>query len=56
MEVPIVQKPNKRICLHCNNEFKSTGAGNRICAKCSKNINRKNDIDMKPMRISKEVH
>jgi tRNA(Ile2) C34 agmatinyltransferase TiaS len=56
MEVPIAQKPSKRICLICNKPFDSTGAGNRRCPKCEKNRGRKNDIDMKPMRLSREAH
>lgn len=27
-------KRQKRICLHCDSEFQSTGPGNRICSKC----------------------
>jgi len=27
----------QRHCLRCNKEFLSTGAGNRICSKCTSN-------------------
>jgi tRNA(Ile2) C34 agmatinyltransferase TiaS len=29
-------EPGQRRCLKCNEEFPSTGAGNRICKKCSR--------------------
>lgn len=30
----MTDSPRKRTCLHCQQEFDSTGPGNRVCPTC----------------------
>ena len=52
---PIRVKPalTPRTCLRCQNQFPSTGAGNRICAKCTENTPRVSRMDLR--RVSSDI-